>query len=244
MRPLNKWTDFLSHLLRNAEGVDGGGTGDVGSGADAGAGGADSVAGSADPTPPATFLTEAKAPGEGETAKEGEAKAAEAPAAFDAAALTLPEGMELPEELGKGFAEILSDAALSPQERGQKLVDLHASTLKGQVESMQTAFQEASLKQWTEMNDGWRKQIADLPEFKGNVDAEAGKVMQALKAVGAGDDFFKALDLTGAGNNPAILQVLHRLSKPFMEGGAVQGGANKTAARQPGARIYTSANQG
>jgi hypothetical protein len=181
----------------------------------------------------------AKAAGDGEAKPEGEAKPAEggeAPATFDLTAVKLPEGVTIDENVGKSFAEILSKADLSPQERGQQLIDLHVKALQ----DVQTTFTEQAKTTWTEMNDKWRAETIALPEFKGNPEAEAGKVMQALVAVGADEKFFQAMDLTGAGNHPAVMQVLHRLTKPFIEGGAVGGNGKAVSARKLGDNIYTS----
>lgn len=243
------WMKFVPFRL--PEGVDGGGGADAGSsGAGEGEGAGVVVAGDT-PAPAATFLTEQKAgdtpadpPKEGETKEGGETKAeGEAPAAFDLTALTLPEGFTLDEEVGKSFAEILSDDKLTPQERGQKFMDLHASALQQVSESVTKQVQEANLAAYTELNSKWREEIKALPEFKANPDAEAGKVMQALISVGADENFFKALDLTGAGNHPAIVQVLHRLASPHFEGGAVSGNGKPASTKRLGDNIYTSANK-
>jgi hypothetical protein len=230
--------------LRNAEGAEGGGAG----AADAAAGAGDVASTEAQAespvdAPASTFLTEAAKPAEGETKvpPESEPKVeGEAPAAFDLAAIKLPEGFELSEETGKLFSEVLGNDKLSPQERGQQLLDLHTKTLGDMQTAMQEQMATQSRETWTKMNDEWRGQIKDLPEFKANPDAEAGKILQALKAVGADESFFAAMDLTGAGNHPVVMQVLHRLAKPFLEGGAVVGSGKTAPARQLGANIYTS----
>lgn len=244
---------FWFGVPRNAEGAEGGGAdaGASGTGATQAAGG--EAAGAVAPAPAATFLTAAgQAKPEGETAKPaegGDAKPeseaakegdAAAPPTIDLATLTLADGFELDPEVGAAFTNLLLDDKLAPQERAQKLMDIHMEAVKAASEGGTKAVQEANMALWTKTNDEWRAAIKELPEFKENPDAEAGKVLQALTAVGAGEDFFKALDMTGAGNHPAILQVLHRLAKPFMEGGAVQGVNGAKAARQLGANIYTS----
>jgi len=241
------WMKFVP--LYTPEGADGGGGTDAGSsGTGEGAGAGEVVAGDTPPAPAATFLTE-KPVAEGEAkpaepAAEGEAKPeGEAPAAFDLSAVTLPEGFTLEEEIGKTFAEIISDDKLTPQERGQKFMDLHTAALKTATEGVLEQVKQANIEAYTKMNEGWRAQIKDLPEFKANPEAEAGKVMQALISVGAGEDFFKAIDLTGAGNHPAILQVLHRLASPHFEGTAVVGAGKANAPRQLGANIFTSATK-
>lgn len=238
---LNPAKKFWFGVPRNAEGAEGG-AGEGSSGAEAEQGAGEIAAGADAPAPASTFLSEAGKPPEGEAPKEGSEglKEGEAPAAFDAAALTLPEGFELDEEVGKSFTEVLGDEKLSPQERGQKLVELHATAMQSAVTKLAEESAKANMDLWTKTNEEWRTKIAELPEFKGNPDAEAGKVIQALTAVGAGEDFFKALDMTGAGNHPAILQILHRLTKPFIEGGAVGGEGGAKPARQLGSNIYTS----
>jgi hypothetical protein len=175
---LNPMMTFWIGPLRSAEGVDGGGAGDGGSGADAGAAAAGGDAGASPAAAPATFLGEAAAKqAEGqEPPKEGEAPAGEtkeeSPAAFDVAALQLPEGFELNAETGKVFAELMSDDKLSPQERGQKMLDLHATALKETTEALVEQVTKANLDAWTKMNDEWRTAIKELPEFKSDPDAE------------------------------------------------------------------------
>ena len=240
MKTFNPAQKFWLSFLRNAESEGGGAAGDDTSGVVADAG--EEKAGAEASPPATTFLTEAgkaaeEPPAEEGEEKEGEGEAEEEPAPFEVEALTLPEGFELPEELGKTFASILDDKELSTQDRGQKLIDLYAENMK----AASTGMQQANLDMWQKTNEGWRNEIKELPEFKNNPDAEAGKILQALTSVGAGEDFFKALDLTGAGNHPAILQVLHRLTKPYMEGGAVAAQSASKPARQLGANIYTSA---
>jgi hypothetical protein len=210
------------------------------------------VAGAETPVSP-TFLSEqGKEKAEGEdTTKGGEDTAAggetdEAVATFDLAALKLPEGFTLDEETGKTFTDLLTNDKLSPQERAQAFMDLHTTALKANLETHTESVRETVVKEnmdlWKTTNDKWREDIKALPEFKDNPDAEAGKVLQVLTTLGADEKFFEAMDLTGAGNHPAILQVLHRLTKPFMEGGVVGKASGQTPRREPGANIYNSAN--
>lgn len=236
---------------------EGGGASNDGSGSDAGAGAGDGAAGTTPASAaaadveeaPKSFLSEAaEALAEPKLGEDGKplpaeseaAKTEEGPAAFDLAAVTLPEGFELDAETGKSFSDILSNAELSPQERGQQLMDLHTAALKAVNDSALERVNTANLEAVTKMHDAWRKEIPNLPEFKDNPEAEGGKVMQALISIGADQKFFDALDLTGAGTHPEILRVLHRLTKPLMEGGAVTGASAAAQKKEPGANIYTS----
>ena len=230
---------LLPTLLRSAEGEGGaGGGGDVGAPpADGGAevtppnDGASTTTETSTETSEGTSALSAAGEEGGDTAApEGEV------AAFDVGALTLPEGMEMPEELGGEFAAILNNPELAPQERGQQLMDLYA---KGVGEAAEAA-KGASLEAWQTMNNEWREAVKTLPEFSKGVDAEMGAVKQALITLGAGKDFFAAMDLTGAGNNPHVMQMLHRLTQPFREGSGVGGGANPTRTRSSADVMYPS----
>lgn len=233
---------LLPTVLRSAEGEGGaGGGGDVG---------APPADGGAVETPPGDGAsdTNADAGGEAETSllgganaeggenAEGGAEGGEAPEAFDPAALTIPEGMTLPEDLGTEFSAIINNGELSPQERGQQLFDLYAKGLNSAGE----AARKESVEAWTSMNKQWREETKALPEFSKGVDAELGAIKQTLMTLGAGDDFFTALNLTGAGNNPHVLQMLHKLTAPFREGGGVGGGANASRTRSSADVMYPS----
>lgn len=89
--------------------------------------------------------------------------------------------------------------ASTPQERGQKLLDLYASNLQAQA----TAAGEANAAAWQELMMSGAPPPWPSPELAGKAEAEIGAVKQGLLARGATPSTsFKALDLTGAGNNP------------------------------------------
>lgn len=176
-------------------------------------------------------------PAEGGLEGEGgqaEGAAPEAPLLFDPSALTLPEGFEIPEEQGAALAELLNDDKISPQERGQKLVDLYQTQLSQAAEQMAAQGREA----WEAVNNQWRSQVQELPEFKGRVDEELGAIKQTLVSLGADQEFFDALNVTGFGNTPAGLKMFHILTKPFREGGPVGGGLQAPRTYAPGDRLY------
>lgn len=234
--------DFWFRLARSAEG-EGGGTGG-GAGAE-GVGTAAGEGGAPQDAPPATLLSGGDTQAGGQDTQAGGQDSLaggqdtqpgdDEPAAFDPAAVTLPEGFSVPEKTMAEFSGILSDAALTPQERGQKLLDLYASNLQAQA----TAAGEANAQAWQKLNDEWRTAAMALPEFAGKAEAEIGAVKQGLLAAGATPDFFKALDLTGAGNNPHVLQVLHKLTLPYREGKPIGGGANRpVTAADRAAKMY------
>lgn len=228
-----KW-QLLNEIPREGEGA--GGAGGGSEGADGGTGaGAEGQGTTPSPEPSALSGEDTLAGGQDTQAGGGEAEAEVE--AFDVAKLTLPEGFELPEELGGEFTKLVNDE-MSPQERGQALLDLYAK----QVESQARAGAEAGAKAWADLNTQWRDEIKALPEFAGKLDEELGATKQALLAAGATPDFFKALDLTGAGNNPHVVQMFHKLTQHLREGKGVSGGAKPMSARSAASIMYPSMN--
>lgn len=209
-----------------------------------GAAGATPPEGATPTQAPSSFLSNAtEVPGAqagegGEAAPEQGAEGAEGGAGFrpaqklDASALVIPEGFAFQEEQSAAFVELLNDENLSAQERGQKLLDLYAA----KIGELTTAGQEAAVAAWTEMNNQWREEVRALPEFAKDLEGTLGATKQALIANGATKEFFDALDLTGAGNNPHVIQMLHKLAKPYIEGKAV-GEASPTVARSRDAAL-------
>ena len=134
--------------------------------------------------------------------------------------ITVPEGVEVDETTIGTALEIMNNADLSSKDRLQKLVDLQASVsqaaLKTQVDT------------WTEMQATWMKEAEALPDIGGKALPQTlASIKQGLTAVGADKAFYDALNLTGAGNNPQIIKVLHALTKPFTEGKPVSGAPPK-----------------
>lgn len=226
-----KW-QLLNEIPREGEGA--GGAGGGSEGADGGTGaGAEGQGTTPSPEPSALSGEDTQAGGQDTQAGGGEAEVE----AFDVAKLTLPEGFELPEELGGEFTKLVNDE-MTPQERGQALLDLYVK----QVESQAKAGVETGAKAWTDLNAQWRDEIKALPEFAGKLDEELGATKQALLAAGATPDFFKALDLTGAGNNPHVVQMFHKLTQHLREGKGVSGGAKPMSARSAASIMYPSMN--
>lgn len=239
---MNNLSPF-ARVVRNAEGA--GGT--------AGGGEAEAPASGAGVTAPGTPPSGGGAPAQqtllngggegGEAAPTTEGAAPPSPAgeataeaSFSLEGLSLPEGLEIPEELGTAFTEALNSPDLSPQERGQRLLDLYANS----AEQMREAGEAAATEAWMNLNEEWRTATRALPEFASNFEGELGAIKQALVAAGAGDEFFSVLDLTGVGNNPHVLSVLHKLTQPLREGAAVGGGASTPRPRDHASVMFPS----
>lgn len=186
-------------------------------------------------SPPAAEAPSEQSPAEAPEQEAALAPAAPAPAAFDASALTLPEGFAADDERLTAFAEAVNGEG-TPQERGQRLFDLYSS----EVARANAAAQE----QWDNLQAQWREEVNALPEFKGRVESELGGIKQALISLGADDAFFSVMDTTGAGSNPLVLSMLHKLTAPYREGRPVNGGAQAPKADRASRMYPTMATKG
>jgi hypothetical protein len=176
-----------------------------------------------------------------------EAKAKEQPAAkpgevkVEDIKVTVPEGIEIDEKLMGDFKGLIADAKLSPQERAQKLVDLHASALKAAADKQQQV--------WTDTNEKWKGEVRADKELGGtNLEATRSTISKAITEVMGKDaaSTFDAFLFTGAANNPAIVRAMFRMSKLIVEGDPVAGGAPAEAKGLAStlASMYPSANNG
>lgn len=141
---------------------------------------------------------------------------AEAPAPLTAEDITIPEGFAVDDTTLGSALEIMNDADLSPKDRLQKLVDLQASLAK--------SAEEAQAAAWTDTQNQWREEVQSDPELGGAKMGEVlARIKKGLEIAGADQGFFDAMKLTGAGNHPAVLRVLNKLTLPLAERGPVSG---------------------
>jgi hypothetical protein len=146
--------------------------------------------------------------------KEGEPPAV----TFDAAKLTLPEGMKTDDPLFKTFTEVYTDDKLDPQARGQKLIDLYTNAVKSIQDGQKTA--------WETTNKSWVDAVKADPEIGGAKFAEVKtSIAKAIDSLGPelSVAFRQGLDVTGAGNHPAIWKGLAKMAAVLTEGGHVGG---------------------
>jgi hypothetical protein len=169
---------------------------------------------------PPTVL-EAKPEGEEGKPAEGEKKEGDDSAkVIDVAQIKFPEGFKGDEGTLKELATLLQDDKLAPQDRAQKLVDLHTRSL-----------QEAAnrpMQYWIEQNKTWQKEISADPDVgSGNPEKplKAEHVAQVSKLIDqfGGQPLREALWSTGAGNNPAVVKAFVKMARLLTEGGHVTG---------------------
>lgn len=158
---------------------------------------------------------------------EGE-KPAEAPKVetptFDVKELTLPENFTIPEETGAKLQEAVNKYGL-PKEAVQDLVGMYAA------EAQKAATEAYST--YEKLNADWVAEIKSDKEVGGEkLDANLAKIGSFLSNPAFVDPGFKAaLNLTGAGNHPAVFKTMLRIADALTEGSAVSG--NPTASGRP-----------
>jgi hypothetical protein len=150
--------------------------------------------------------------------------------AFDPAALKLDPQIDKKNPAFNEFAEISKKSGVK-QEVAQEYIDLYAKTVK---EAADRPYQ-----MWRDTQKGWQNEVMSDQELGGkNFDEVRRVIGSALHEYG--DPGVKtALDFTGAGNNPAIIRTLFRMSKALAEPGRVTGNTpNSTKPDSPGAALY------
>lgn len=134
--------------------------------------------------------------------------------------LTLPEGVIVDEEVLTQFLETVNTDGLSRAEVAQKFIDLQLSL----NEKVGAAATEAAQELWDKTQAEWISQCRALPEIGGDrLPSTLETIKRGLISAGADDKVFEALNLTGAGSHPAIVQLMHKLVQPFVEPAPVAG---------------------
>jgi len=185
------------------------------------------------PTPPPTNSgdgsTPPTPPKEPSLLNKDEPKAPDAPKAPDKYAdFKLPDGVKLDEKTLGEATTLFKELGL-PQEGAQKLVDFHTKALAASAQSPVDA--------WATMVKDWGEKTAADPDIGPKlkeVKATIGSAYDKLISL-AGDkgpamretvaEFKQVMDLTGAGNHPAFVKMLHSLASAVVEGKHVSGGS-------------------
>lgn len=162
---------------------------------------------------------------------------ADAPAGFAVTDLTLPEGLTAEDPALAQFVTEMNEAKV-PKEASQKLLDQHYKAMKDA--------QEAGAKLYADMNKKWADEVRADPEIGGEkLPATLASIAKVVDRFG-GDQLRAALDLTGAGNHPAVVKAFAQIGAALNESGnAVQGGpVTQTKPTMGAAALYPHLAQG
>lgn len=136
---------------------------------------------------------------------------------------TAPKGAELDSDAIAAATPLFRELGLD-QAAAQKLVDFYASR-QGATADRRLADAQTLV---ADMRAGWRTDFANDKDMAGKSQAITTDFGRALDRIGDPkivSDFKAALDLTGAGDHPAVIKALWSLSKMVNESQHVVGGS-------------------
>jgi len=142
----------------------------------------------------------------------------------------LPEGASVDGETLDRARSLFSEARL-PQEQAQKFIDLAVSR--------EQAAAQKGVQAFVDLQNKWVSEIKADPEIGGDrLTASMASAARAIDRLGV-PGLKEALNLTGAGNNPAIVKAFVRLGQMVSEDRFVPGrNAAPSAPRSPAETIY------
>jgi hypothetical protein len=162
----------------------------------------------------------------------------------------LPEGYELDSKVTEEASPIFKELGLT-QDQAQKLVDFYAKH--------SLAASKDAIDSWMRTRSEWREQLKSddqlgkLVGSDGNFGPDSPLVVTINRALDGLQNpklvsaFKDAMELTGGGDNPAFVRVLHALASKVTEGttyAAGQPSANSTRRPSPGAALYPNLPSG
>ena len=141
-------------------------------------------------------------------------KSVGAPEAY--ADFSIPEGHTLDAATLESATPIFRELGLS-QDQAQKLVDFYSAKI-GEINSANEGFME-------QMRTEWRNQLKEDKDIGGKLDAVKVNVGRALDRMPEGirEPFKEAMNLTGAGDHPAVIKAMNYFAELVNEGTPVRG---------------------
>lgn len=138
----------------------------------------------------------------------------DAPAVPDTYAFSnLPEGYVLDDQAVGQWSGVFKELGLT-QEQADKLVQMDAQRV---LAGNQAAEQQAAQAR-QQQNEAWVGDLKKDPEFGGaNFDANVGIAQKALAAYGS-PELTQWLNETGAGSQPHLVKLFHKVGKELQEG--------------------------
>jgi len=145
----------------------------------------------------------------------------------------VPEGFKFDEKALTEAQAAFKELGLT-QEGAQKLIDTYAKNTQQAI--------EAPYKQWADLQKEWLGDIHDRFGSKAEtVRTDISKAIDSALPPSLARAFRGALDLTGAGTNPDVVEALSIMFKPFVEGPSIRpGGISPEANKAPNAPVQPS----
>jgi hypothetical protein len=171
-------------------------------------------------------------------------KPAETKAPAEYADFTVPEGTKMDEQTSVEFKGLAKELDLT-QEQAQKLLDFGGEKLRAQV--------EAPYKLWAKTQADWQAEVKADPEIGGTKFEQSIKDAAQVFVPGESNPFVgsaeeakalrDALNMTGAGNNPAMVKFFVKIGKLLAEPGSLTGGPVKESQKDLLAKMYPTMDE-
>jgi len=160
------------------------------------------------------IIDRSAAPPANEPPAESKPESAGAPEAYTD--FTVPEGHTLDTAAIESATPIFRELGLS-QDQAQRLVSFYSEQI-GKINSENEGFMET-------MRTQWREELKADKDIGGKLDAVKVDISRALDRLPTEvrDNFKSAMDLTGAGDHPAIIKAMYSLASLIGEGTHVSG---------------------
>lgn len=128
----------------------------------------------------------------------------------------LPEGVDGDPARIEAYTGILKENGVSP-EVGQKLLDLHAEQIKSFTENSMAGWHKA----FADTRKAWLDEVRSDPELGGSGFETSKKAVARARDLlvpeGDREHFNQFLQITGAGEHPALWRMLYRAARLFDE---------------------------
>lgn len=149
---------------------------------------------------------------------EGEKPPEEAPKPiFEFQPYKLPEGVKLDDKGIAEFNTVLTDDKMTPQDRGQKLMDMYTEAMTNYDKQLRQQQHTA----FAETRKAWRTLAMSDEVIGGSGHQTAMKSVASARDMfvpeGERKEFNDFLRITGAGDNPAFLRFLYRVDRKLAE---------------------------
>lgn len=135
--------------------------------------------------------------------------------------LDLPEGVKAEDATLAAFLPVAAKHGLT-NEAVQAIITDMAPQMAEQSAALAAAV-NAPYEAWKTTQETWQAEIRNDPEIGGPKLPETLRVCAAAMDQYCTPEFRRALEITGAGNHPAIVRGIHSFAKALTEGGPVRG---------------------
>lgn len=199
--------------------------------------------GSEPAAPPPTTTPETKppepAPTPAETSKPSLVAEPPKPEPLTVESLKFPEGSEVDPTIRDELLGVMNNAELDPKGRAQALVDLHQKALEQASEKASEFYRET--------RDKWATETRT--EFGEKLNPALGDIAKLIDEYGGNEtqraELRDAFTMTGAGDHPGVVRLLHNVAKVLVaEGKILPGGGPSNAGGSAAERIFPNHPKG